>query len=433
MDSIRRIDLNNNNNYNVNVTDSGTSANSNNRNISEIETIDVSSTDSNTRRDNHDVYHEIQENSYVSSILTSNISTTQRMDNHDIYHNLNDYNNVDIAYISNKLFELGNEYAIRSDFSGNPTTLKFLEDEVNSYNNLFGSGVINGNKIEYIDNEGNTIILDRFPNLGAVVGDLLFEMIAWISNNHRVSYDNSVNSYQNYLDLHGEDDPNLDFLYMEMMEKDSTSILKDAGTALMHYYDASGTPYTEEDVSNDFFKSTDIQNNLNDVINDYVNLSYELLPNSGSIILENTELMKGYTAGENSDINFFNLDQSTLNMPVVGNILKGAIFVNSILNEINNIMFLHYASSSSIGRITNNNGDYTIDLRYFIEDIYDWKTHSIEGNQSSNIEVMEFEKLLTGEAKAFLVNIEYDVTITYSAGQDPIITYHETPIYKNSF
>ena len=36
-----------------------------------VETVDLSSNSSSTRRDNHDIYHEIQENSYVTSILTT--------------------------------------------------------------------------------------------------------------------------------------------------------------------------------------------------------------------------------------------------------------------------------------------------------------------------------------------------------------------------
>ena len=43
--------------------------------------------------------------------------------------------------------------------------------------------------------------------------------------------------------------------------------------------------------------------------------------------------------------------------------------------------------------ISNKNGKYTIKLRYFIEDVYDWKKQVVEGDGSSEIEVMYFNKL----------------------------------------
>lgn len=179
---------------------------------------------------------------------------------------------------------------------------------------------------------------------------------------------------------------------------------KDAAKAFDRYHSATGRTYTEKDATKGLREDHEIKYFFDQTINDYKKLAESAVADGQTLIFENKSPMPGTDPtrkidGEGQSTNVFG--------------------------------FLHAASSNSIAKISNNNGLYYIKMRYFLEDIYDWKRDTYEIGLAGQIEVMYFNKLLLGQAKVFLVHIEYDAEIIYDSntGETKVI-YFDTPRYK---
>ena len=216
-----------------------------------------------------------------------------------------------------------------------------------------------------------------------------------------------------YTDLDGNLKVSKNIYYMEYAmlragaEAGKVISLEDAARAEDRYFDATGEPYTEEDASDRLIKSPEIIYFLEDTIDDYKNLAYNAVANKQTLVFENRSPRTGANGGG------------------TGNYGK-----KDILKVLNSVMFLHYASANSIGEITNKDGVYTLKLRYFVEDVYDWATEVVEGNDSTKVEVMYFNQLLLGNAKGFLVHIEYDVTVTFGKNIEDTYVIEAKPRYR---
>ena len=275
------------------------------------------------------------------------------------------YDKLDVSEkedISQKLISMGDKYQLRDSFQGEPTNIGILQNEVDEVNSLFRTGIknpING-FIRYKDLDGS----------------------------YKTVEDSFLSEY---------------FAFKSFAEVGHVPLLhlRDAAKAEDRYFSKSGQTFTEADLEENLIESGYIKYHLENVINDYINLSYDLVPNGKSIVVENKNFLIG------SDGN--KVGKSNVDFDLQA--------------------FIHNSSANAIGEITNNDGVYTLKLRYFIEDIYDWKS-GYNDNLAGKVESMYFNQLLLGNAKSFLVHIEQDIEVTFEIGKEPIVKYYKTPIYK---
>ena len=179
---------------------------------------------------------------------------------------------------------------------------------------------------------------------------------------------------------------------------------RDAAKAHDMYNSTKGLPFTEKDATKNLRKDSSIQYYLQETIEYHKDLAIQAVADGETLIFENKNLMPGVDDSHTTD---------------------------GKSQSVNTFGFLHICSSDSIARISNNNGIYNIQLRYFVEDIYDWKGDKADQNLAGDVEAMYFCKLLLGEGKAFLVHIEYDMEIVYNSktGETKIVDF-DTPVYK---
>ncbi len=179
---------------------------------------------------------------------------------------------------------------------------------------------------------------------------------------------------------------------------------KDAAKAHDMFFDGNGKMFTEADATKDLRDDPSIVYYMDKTIDDYISLAKNTVVDGEKLVFENSNLMPGIDPAHTSD----GSSQST-----------------------NVFGFLHYSSSNSIGEVSNNDGVYRIRLRYFIEDIYDWKNNSYEYGFAGQVEVMYYNQVLIGKAKNFLVHIEYDIEIYYDSNTgEKRVEKFMTPIYK---
>ena len=179
---------------------------------------------------------------------------------------------------------------------------------------------------------------------------------------------------------------------------------RDAAKAHDMFFNGNGRTFTENDATKEFRDDPSITYYFDKTIDDYIRLAKNTLVDGEKLIFENKNLMPGIDPAHTSD-------GSSQSMNVFG--------------------FLHYSSSDSIGEVSNNNGVYRIKLRYFIEDIYDWKNNAYELGFAGQVEVMYYNQVLLGHAKNFLVHIEYDAEIYYDSNTgEKRIEKFMTPIYN---
>lgn len=112
--------------------------------------------------------------------------------------------------------------------------------------------------------------------------------------------------------------------------------------------------------------------------------------------------------------------------------LTGSGYLQNYDQNLNVFGFLHGSSAHMISEITNNNGEYVMKLRYIIIDIYDWKnSEECDLNNPAGVtEVHYYNEMLLGKAKAFLVQIEYDMEVRWKKGEEPTIKLLEGTPYK---
>lgn len=189
----------------------------------------------------------------------------------------------------------------------------------------------------------------------------------------------------------------------------------DANNAWKKYYKADGTPYTEKDLATytvvlglkepgSIYASEDVQYHFKNNYERVMKVAEDTLKNGDTLVIKSNDYLVG--AGTNVD---FDLDQNT-----------------------NVFGFLHNSSAHIISQVSRDGNTYKMKVRYFILDIYDWKSVEECNIESAACvsEVHYFNDMLLGKAKGFLVNIEYDHDILWTKGEEPVITYlHDTP-YK---
>ncbi len=179
---------------------------------------------------------------------------------------------------------------------------------------------------------------------------------------------------------------------------------RDAAKAHDMFFNGNGRTFTENDATKEFRDDPSITYYFDKTIDDYIRLAKNTVSDGEKLIFENKHLMPGIDPAYTSD-------GSSQSMNVFG--------------------FLHYSSSDSIGEVSNDNGVYRIKLRYFIEDIYDWKNNAYELGFAGQVEVMYYNQVLLGHAKNFLVHIEYDAEIYYDSNTgEKRIEKFMTPIYN---
>lgn len=187
----------------------------------------------------------------------------------------------------------------------------------------------------------------------------------------------------------------------------------DAHNAWNRYYDSTAKTYTEKDLvvpsitfnekinEDSIYGSTDVQEYLKENYSMVMEIAEESIKNGDTQIIQSKNFLKGSGGDYDNNLNVFG--------------------------------FLNSSSSHIISEVTNNSGEYLMKLRYFIVDIYDWKsTDECDISSPACVsEVHYFNDMLLGDAKAFLVKIEYDLEITWSLGEEPKITLLEgTPYAK---
>ena len=126
----------------------------------------------------------------------------------------------------------------------------------------------------------------------------------------------------------------------------------DAEYGRRRYFEKTAETYTEKDIiektitlsnninKNSIFGSEDVQENLKENSNKIIEIAEKYLKEGNTVVLKTQKPLKG-SGGSNQNTN------------VLG--------------------FLHGSSSHMIAEITNKNNQYTMKLRYFIIDVYDWK------------------------------------------------------------
>lgn len=251
-------------------------------------------------------------------------------------------------------------FVCRKSIKGDPTNLKNLENRVYRYNYSFGTG-------DYVFGENGAAISIKYL---AYPGE---EKYSKVSAKEWAYYGGQTAAGY------------------------AAFFIKDASSGLRRYFEATGETYTEKDATDFLFRSNDVQTHINNNISKLVNYSYASISNGSTVTVESKEMLVGCSAGSNGSI-------------------------KTIGADFNAVMFLHSAGANTIAEITNNNGTYTMKLRYFIEDVYDWDD-GVDEHEFFNV-------MLLGGAKGYLVHIEYDYTVTFSKGVSPKIVYHETTVYK---
>ncbi|MBR1377177.1 MAG: hypothetical protein IJ565_05170 [Bacilli bacterium] len=215
--------------------------------------------------------------------------------------------------------------------------------------------------------------------------------------------------YVKYVDLDGVEkySPyNYDFQFniMYLGAKGGHLYAKDAAKAHDMFFAATGKAFTESDATKELRDDPSVSYYMDKTIDDYIRLAKSTLVDGEKLIFENRNLMPGIDPAHTSD----GSSQST-----------------------NVFGFLHYSSSDSIGEISNDNGVYRIKLRYFIEDVYDWKNNAYDYGFAGQVEVMYYNQVLIGKAKNFLVHIEYDAEIYYDSNtNEKKVEKFMTPIYQ---
>lgn len=349
-------------------------------------------------------------NDYKRNSGTSYIDNAVKVETMDFSFEENNAQTSSSVYES-RLAEIDDRYKVRTELRGEPDTYARLVKDIEEYNTLFGTGVINGDYIEYTDTDGQKKRINRFD---AMIPSLMTNSLAYIGYLYKKLGD---------LDKF--------FKNPDPIIKDALYYIQDASLRLYHYLEATGTPFTENDISDVFFESKELQACISSTIDEHIDLAQKLLPENGKITIESKHLMPGYmtTSQQLASLkDYLNIPDKMLEIPGLKQLSQALILIKMISNELNNVAFLGHASSSTICEMTNDNGTYTLKLRYFIEDEYDW----IKGQENvpGDVNIFEFGKLLRGEGKAFIVHIEKDVTITFKEGQAPSIEYHDIPIYK---
>lgn len=265
-----------------------------------------------------------------------------------------------------------------------------LEKEVKEYNSLFGTGKKVGNLFQYIEYEKDGEIKSSpYSELTLQSGELIYM---------------GVTVFAAYGSLTGE-----------------LGNVGDAGKAWSRYFEKSATTYTEKDLVepsesiDSIFRSPDTDKYLNDNIQKIIAISETSINDGEKKVIKTTKPLIG-TRNE------------TIEVETETGIVEKK-------QNNNTFGFLHSSSSHAIAEITNKNDQYTMKLRYFIVDIYDWKNaeecniYSNNGINKCVAEVHYFNEMLLGNAKAFLVKIEYDMEITWKKGETHSMTLLEGTPY----
>lgn len=189
----------------------------------------------------------------------------------------------------------------------------------------------------------------------------------------------------------------------------------DAEKGMKRYEDMSAKTYTEKDLVEptlnktgelyeySIFGSPDVQAFFRTRVTDVMKIAEDNLKNGKTITIKSTKVFT--TAGDYLE-----------DYKQVGNVTY----------------FLHGSSGHLISEVTNKDDTYTMKVRYFILDVYDWDRNE-ECSASAiacNAEIYQFNRMLLGEAKAYMVKIEYDVELTWKKGETPKMVVQEGTPYK---
>lgn len=187
----------------------------------------------------------------------------------------------------------------------------------------------------------------------------------------------------------------------------------DARRGLHHYLSCDGNPYTEKDLVvptfnedsslnlNSILGSEDVQWAIKDQIKKLQHGAEENIKNGDTRVIKSSKTFQA-------------------------SIIKGKE------SNSNVTYFLHGSSGYIVSEVSNQNGIYHTKIRFFILDKYDWK-NSEEcdvKNPACATEVFYFNKLLLGEGKVYLVNIEYDMDVSWKKGEEAVITFYDDVRYS---
>ena len=264
-----------------------------------------------------------------------------------------------------------------------------LEKQVKEYNSLFNTGkftTINGETfIEYTRNGEKKYnyyeIIDEFQ-----------------TDNGTVYLPNSFGSYLT--------------IGMNVVAQTGSVVgAGDAEKAYKRYYEKSSQTYTENDLvelaysksdklnEDSIYASADVQEYIKINSKKIMDIAESNLKTGQKAVIKTIKPLKGSGGEYDKNINVFG--------------------------------FLNNSSSHMIAEVTNKNNKYTMKLRYFIVDSYDWKSsNECDIAQPACVtENYHFNSMLLGKAKAFLVKIEYDMELVWSRGQEATIKLKDNTPY----
>lgn len=291
--------------------------------------------------------------------------------------NFGSYDNDLKTRVQNSLTESGRNFLVRDSFKGDPSNLYIFKDIVASANALFGKGRLEGEIGSFVDNNGNTHKINW--------NKIVYTDVDGVEKTVRNEFTGNFSGFRlaaqlGHIPLAG---------------------VPDAANGEDRYFSKSGETFTEKDLVDTLIDKPEVQYHLKNTIKNYVDMGIEFVPDGETIVFENDNPLIG------TDDTVEEGEEYTLNI----------------------IAFLHHASANSIGEITNNGGKYTLKLRYFLEDVYDWKS-GYNDTTPGKVEQMYFNQLLLGNAKSYLIHIENDMLINFDSNGEYSVIYYDKPIYK---
>ncbi|MBP3255280.1 MAG: hypothetical protein J6M60_02170 [Clostridia bacterium] len=278
-----------------------------------------------------------------------------------------------------RLVSFDSRYVLRNSLQGEPTNVYAKMKEVEELNGLFGTGTVvpmragteeskkYGGYIKFTDTDG--IVKYNFPYN---VFNLSYPMMR------------SLTILGDYIGL------------------------DDAAKAEARYRDASGETYTEKDMCDNFSTVPEIRKYMDIEIENYKKLAEQAVADGETLIFENKDCHTASAYGKSIDgpLGFY--------------------------KDLQAMFFLGNSDNDTITEISNNNGIYHMKMRYFIEDIYDWARQTAWYQLLvEHSEVAYFNMLLMGDARSFLVHVEYDMDIVYNSntGETNVVNI-DYPIFK---